>query len=694
MQSMLPSSSTKRRILVIFMAWILILTVGVFLYLTYFPSHDPYVFADNMRKQDSNDYGNKREDVVGDVLRPVQSGNIVYVPNDGNEPSDDASTYHSEYLDHESESEQHDDSNSASEEPAPTLMDLKRLKTNQIMIIGSNTFLGYQITHHFRRSTFDYDLFATFDTQTNQNDNFRLLRRNALRELIPGKALERMDKVNVCSDFEKIKDQVGKFKYLVYAEDTTECLETLLKAMTSDHVLVLLRPWTEAYKNVGEGKVQLELSEDEATSALSSANTPEYKGKVIELIHSDVVGFLSTPLHSEEHVWSESLTKNETLVYYTSKRHGVVKRDRLHRQDFANAIHLVFQSVEEGRFRDTQHELINVASGKSIANVKVLAALQHALNLQPTNFETREYESSLPLRVRFNLNKAKSLLHFGARVVNPRVLMREYSDWFTQFYFPQTFSMSTYLTAQGDPQRNFKYSCEFNKMEEFYDSVHIVALTNPFVVFVFHDGCPDTMVQEFETPYVRFEKFNPKTYQRESPNDERFYMFRQFLLDRRAMAPSPQYYPTHTLWTDLFDVWINKNPFDFMRNYEAEKKKLGEDQEYYLYPGQDNPRDTLGSNGWMKGRVSACSWNKEIGEYADAPFLNAGVCGGEYESMIRLVTLIGDELSTRKSHINCNMPAYNYVLNKYFGGQYRTGPPFTSPFWEKSRAPEYFICHK
>ena len=131
-----------------------------------------------------------------------------------------------------------------------------------------------------------------------------------------------------------------------------------------------------------------------------------------------------------------------------------------------------------------------------------------------------------------------------------------------------------------------------------------------------------------------------------------------------------------------------------MKNYESEERAKGKGRKYFIYPGKDNDSHTLISNEWMKNRLRVCKWLSDAENYEKAPLMNAGVCGGDFEGILKLVTHIGEALSTRNPNENCNMPAYNIVLNQYFEGQYRTGTPFTSPFFRNDKDPKFYIRHK
>ena len=187
---------------------------------------------------------------------------------------------------------------------------------------------------------------------------------------------------------------------------------------------------------------------------------------------------------------------------------------------------------------------------------------------------------------------------------------------------------------------------------------------------IFYDNLSQSFIDKYQNQTLMFMKYERKYNL--SVNDERFICYYEYLLRNK--------HHKYIIFTDLFDCWFNKNPFDFIINnsdydifYSSEDKKI------------------KNSSYTMNKMISIYNKTYNKGHY----LLNAGVWGGSYHNVILLLFNISLDL------IHYNLPhnvglgvfnkwAYNIMndTNKYIGH------PFNSKFKKYEEYGDFYIAHK
>eukprot|EP00817_Percolomonadidae_sp_ATCC50343_P006837 CAMPEP_0117418262 /NCGR_PEP_ID=MMETSP0758-20121206/81_1 /TAXON_ID=63605 /ORGANISM="Percolomonas cosmopolitus, Strain AE-1 (ATCC 50343)" /LENGTH=584 /DNA_ID=CAMNT_0005198665 /DNA_START=418 /DNA_END=2172 /DNA_ORIENTATION=+ len=296
------------------------------------------------------------------------------------------------------------------------------------------------------------------------------------------------------------------------------------------------------------------------------------------------------------------------------------------------------------------------------------------------------------------------------------VAINALTEWFKQYHFPRNILLSSYMVTDHDAQdHSSRWTIRFENMFLFYRSVHKLR-SDPFepaefTVFICQAGVNKEFIKKYSTSTVRFVAVDGQSH-RSSVNDERFFVFQEFLQQNPIK-------PDYVLYTDLFDVLLFHNPFEFIHENSCFKPKdytlevadrynLPEDNAEYpkklvakrsqtkcydFFPGRDEPWMTMFSSSWIKRKFGMCDMILPT-EYREAPLLNAGVMGANYEFFMDFLQEMTTELMRRPAMENCNMGVYNFILHTRYSGRYFSGTPFTSPFTKESPNPDNYIKHK
>jgi hypothetical protein len=191
---------------------------------------------------------------------------------------------------------------------------------------------------------------------------------------------------------------------------------------------------------------------------------------------------------------------------------------------------------------------------------------------------------------------------------------------------------------------------------------------------IIHDGLSDEFVNKHASNNVVFYKYQVGAL---SLNDERYVAVDEILRS---------YHFRRVLITDGSDLFIKKNPFEFMKDPTL------------LYFGSDMPScELVRDNPWCMRKLQQLAAIKSDMIDLEESFLrfkyvNAGVIGGWYEKMKAFVEGLALGLSGLNDG-NHNMMFMNYLLWKY-GIPHFSGPPLTSPFKKYELDGNYYIVHK
>ena len=221
--------------------------------------------------------------------------------------------------------------------------------------------------------------------------------------------------------------------------------------------------------------------------------------------------------------------------------------------------------------------------------------------------------------------------------------------------------LSTYFTTKKDPQRlNHIKPNNYNYVSAWDQSLRKLGLRG----IVFHDGLAPNFIKSIQSK-VNFEKV--VLSKRLSLNDDRYVHYLRHI----EKHPHIRY----VLMTDIADVMFLRDPFKLMR-------VLGD----HLYIGEDQQLTFIGSNRWLRAGFQNCFRNgtdlKGSKKWLNrvTPMYNAGVIGGPRHIVLRFLRIVTAILETLPKETNCNMPAINYVVHKYFDDVIFTGFPLTSRF--------------
>ena len=246
----------------------------------------------------------------------------------------------------------------------------------------------------------------------------------------------------------------------------------------------------------------------------------------------------------------------------------------------------------------------------------------------------------------------------------------------------QNLVITSYFSSKANPQITpegeiFAPKNSIAYIYPWYVSMSHLGLNGVIV----HDGLSEEFIRKYSSQKIGFHYYEPKAY---SLNDERFFGFVEVI---------NRYEPDNVLLTDASDLFIKKDPFEFILS----QKKLcfGSDMDSL-------PR--IKDNSWCLNRairfvelilekrltLSPLSEFKTFGIFK---YVNAGVIGGSSDLVRPLLDDLVKLFSGLNSDENFNMIALNYLLwhqkIDFFSGQ-----PLTSPFKKYELDGDYYIVHK
>lgn len=239
---------------------------------------------------------------------------------------------------------------------------------------------------------------------------------------------------------------------------------------------------------------------------------------------------------------------------------------------------------------------------------------------------------------------------------------------------------TSYFTTEVDPQRRvYKRPNRYSYISQWFDSLMALHLR----AVIFHDGLDQGFMDRLSHIYHNVSFHRVTSLYGRSTNDARFYAYHNYLKRHPDIR--------RVLMTDISDVVFQRNPFDLM-NLLGDLLYIGTDID--IFP------DML-SMPWLSSRLARCFGNYSVleGDLHDmmrlAIVYNAGVLGGSRHIAMALLTRITWALDHTPPDINCNMPAVNYVVHKYFNNITYTGHPLTSRFLRFQCKPRaVYIVHK
>eukprot|EP00854_Cymbomonas_tetramitiformis_P009500 gene9500-11254_t len=139
---------------------------------------------------------------------------------------------------------------------------------------------------------------------------------------------------------------------------------------------------------------------------------------------------------------------------------------------------------------------------------------------------------------------------------------------------------------------------------------------------IFHDGLGDDFTSNYTTPLITFIQVRLSTGL--SGVDERWFVYHHYLR---------QHNYRYALMTDISDVILDKNPFDFMESTAHQND---------LWVGSEKMAGQLSGSRWMVNKYNKC-----YGGLIDQGVVyNCGIVGGKREHLIRLFEHVECEMRT------------------------------------------------
>lgn len=228
--------------------------------------------------------------------------------------------------------------------------------------------------------------------------------------------------------------------------------------------------------------------------------------------------------------------------------------------------------------------------------------------------------------------------------------------------------LTTYFTTKPDPQRGTTWAPDDpDLMSGWIDTVTDLDLTG----VVFHDE----PVGSRKNGKVSFVPWPLRTAW--SCNDERFLCWLDFL----EGAGKTDVTIDHVFLTDLFDVDFFRDPFDLITARH----------DLYLGCGAGYPRP-IGENRWLCAKMTA-AYGRVY--HPDKCTVNAGVIGGRYADVVRLLRHMVNDFIRLKSDQNINMAVFNRAVYDLFDeDRIMIGPPVCSLFKKYQQTGDFCIRHK
>eukprot|EP00049_Salpingoeca_infusionum_P025909 m.22529 g.22529 ORF g.22529 m.22529 type:complete len:469 (-) comp8396_c0_seq4:1845-3251(-) len=239
--------------------------------------------------------------------------------------------------------------------------------------------------------------------------------------------------------------------------------------------------------------------------------------------------------------------------------------------------------------------------------------------------------------------------------------------------------MTTYLTSAKDPQRQLQRTADrFWYMREWYLSIKKHGLP----AIICHDGLSEKFQNSLRSFASQLEFRSIISLRGRSTNDARFYQYLELV---------PHINAQFVLFTDISDVVVQRDPYHFMAHYDEDALFIGRDNEVFT---------SMEHMPWMYDRWLLCFGNatEMQGQEQILQFpwvFNAGVIGGSKRTVIEFLQHTTRVLNQANPKENCNMPAVNYVVHKYFLSRVVSGYPWTSRFMMREASPKgVYIIHK
>lgn len=243
---------------------------------------------------------------------------------------------------------------------------------------------------------------------------------------------------------------------------------------------------------------------------------------------------------------------------------------------------------------------------------------------------------------------------------------------------PKLCVFTTYLTHLMDPQRGFHYPKNY---ETIFYPLMIGCIQNNITLFIFHDNVSTGIINNITrfNKNIKFINVKPNN-SRMSNNDYRFKIY----FDNIHLTDDF----THVLFSDAGDVFISKDPLEYMKQNDDKLIICNEENTPIEYFNRHYNKQLIA--------VHKCT-EFDAGNYLrfNTTPLNAGMWGGNITLVRKLLKKYVKSLervSLKFPYINCN----NILLNVLCKTEkYNTDSSIFSPFKQYLlSSPDYYIFHK
>jgi len=232
-----------------------------------------------------------------------------------------------------------------------------------------------------------------------------------------------------------------------------------------------------------------------------------------------------------------------------------------------------------------------------------------------------------------------------------------------------------YFTAHRDPQRKKKQYVpdDFEKIKNWKSDIELLELDG----VIFHDQCSEKWTGKHSSEHIKFWKTPPLT---RSCND---YRFLAYLATLRFSEVIDKMYEqedegSFVIMTDLFDVRITENPFDFMRT--RPKRKI------FATAAISQP-----------AMITKANYKIVYGERVpdDRPFILGCVLGGQIPDIIKLLQEMKKDFDRVSTRHNVNQVVINRNVWKLFDrDEVYLGTPFAHDVKKHTQNHQACIYHE
>jgi len=226
-----------------------------------------------------------------------------------------------------------------------------------------------------------------------------------------------------------------------------------------------------------------------------------------------------------------------------------------------------------------------------------------------------------------------------------------------------------YFTAHRDPQRKKKQYVpdDLEKIKNWKSDIELLELDG----VIFHDQCSEKWIKKHSSEYIKFLKTPPPT---RSCNDYRFLAYSTVLQGLEESEDRDSF----VIMTDLFDVRITENPFDFMRSRP--------DKKIFATAAISQP-----------AMITKANYKIVYGEHVpeDRPFILGCVLGGRIPDIIKLLQEMKKDFDRVSKRHNVNQVVINRNVWKLFDrDEVYLGTPFAHNVKKHTQNHEACIYHE